>query len=363
VSVLVGLSAAASVLLYARWTRRTTEAIIETRKPGAMRWAIQVTLIGLVATVLALLPAIFSQVDLHLLELVDRFTLTAVIPVALLLTGLIHLFVSPQARPWLIAALVGIAVMTHFNNGNYYRNVWKDEMNLWWQMSWRAPALQPGTVLAVSVAPTSFYPVEPHEVWAPANLIYAPDAHEQPAIFGLRLTDEIAGQIMSGQTDEYVVQKTLRFAVDYKQTLILAAPNKDSCLHVIDGVRPEELPANVPAVVSWTAIRSDINRIIADVPSPELRPSIFGNEPPHTWCYYFQKAELARQMGDWETVVYLGDKASQMNYTPEDATEWRPFIQGYAEVGRCDDARQLSTLLLEALPSTQADVLPAVCEE
>jgi hypothetical protein len=248
--------------------------------------------------------------------------------------------------PWIIAALVGVSVMTHFNNGNYYRNVWRDETNLWWQMAWRAPAIEPGTVLAISTEPDSFYPVEPQEVWAPANLIYAPDA-QQPAIFGLRLTDDSAVQITSGQDFTYKMQKTLQFDGNYGNALILAAPDGDSCLRVIDGTHTAEIPVDAPAALHWAAPRSDINRIIVEAPPPELRPSIFGEEPPHTWCYYFQKAELARQTGDWETVASLGDKARQMHYAPRDAGEWLPFIEGYTRVGRCDDARDLWALVLD----------------
>jgi hypothetical protein len=283
------------------------------------------------------------------------------VPIAILVTGLVFLYASPQARPWIIAALVGVSAMTHFNNGNYYRNVWRDEMNLWWQMAWRAPAIEPGTVLAISAEPDAFYPVEPHEVWAPANLIYAPDA-QQPAFFGLRLTDHTAAQINSAQDFTYQMQKSLQFDGNYGNTLILVAPDGDSCLRVIDGANPAELPTNAPAALHWAAPRSDINRILTDAPPPELRESVFGAEPPRTWCYYFQKADLARQMGDWETVAFLGDQARQMDYAPRDASEWLPFIQGYAGVGRCDDARELAAVVSEALPSIQADVLPTACK-
>jgi len=362
ISIFVGGLAGVSVLVYERWTRWSSETLIDTRKPAGMRWSVQVTLIGLVAASLGLLPTILSQVNLRLLELTDRFTLTAVVPIAILVTGLVFLCASPQARPWIIAALVGVSVMTHFNNGNYYRNIWQDEMNLWWQMAWRVPALQPGTVLAISAPSDSFYPVEPQEVWAPANLIYAPDAREQPALFGLRLTDDVAAQIVGDQGYTYQVQKTLQFTVDFEQTLILAAPDEDSCLRLIDGARPAELPEDAPAALRWSAPQSDINRIVVDATPPVPRPSIFGDEPPRTWCYYFQKADLARQMSDWETVAALGDEARRNGYRPQDATEWLPFIQGYAGVGRCDEARELSAAVLESLPSTQADVLPSACE-
>jgi len=33
----------------------------------------------------------------------------------------------------------------------------------------------------------------------------------------------------------------------------------------------------------------------------------------HGWCYYYQKANLARQQGDWEQVIALGREAEKMD--------------------------------------------------
>ena len=72
--------------------------------------------------------------------------------------------------------------------------------------------------------------------------------------------------------------------------------------------------------------------------------SLFGKEPPHTWCYYYTKAELARQTGDWQTVTELGDKARVQGFVPGDALEWLPFIEGYVITGNYQIARDISVL-------------------
>ena len=59
----------------------------------------------------------------------------------------------------------------------------------------------------------------------------------------------------------------------------------------------------------------------------------FGAEPPHGWCYYYEKADLARQQGNWDDVVRLGDEAAKHRLHPNDAIEWLPFLQGYAYTG------------------------------
>jgi hypothetical protein len=71
-------------------------------------------------------------------------------------------------------------------------------------------------------------------------------------------------------------------------------------------------------------------------------PKIYGPEPAHGWCYYFQKADLARQLGDWEEVAALGDKAFKLDDFPNNPVERFVFIEGYAHSGDWERALKLS---------------------
>jgi hypothetical protein len=63
---------------------------------------------------------------------------------------------------------------------------------------------------------------------------------------------------------------------------------------------------------------------------------VFGPEPGHGWCYYYQKADLASQRGDWNQVMQLAEEAVSMNLNPSDQIEWMPFLQAYAMSGKTD---------------------------
>jgi hypothetical protein len=71
-------------------------------------------------------------------------------------------------------------------------------------------------------------------------------------------------------------------------------------------------------------------------------PEAYGPEPAHGWCYFFQKADLARQMKDWETVTRLGDDAFALNDYPNDPIERFVFIEGYAHTADWEKAVELS---------------------
>jgi len=87
---------------------------------------------------------------------------------------------------------------------------------------------------------------------------------------------------------------------------------------------------------------SDPSRIITTALPPTLTNPPFSNEPSYTWCYFYEQAELARQIGDWNKVADLGRKASQQGFVPQDDFEWLPFIEGYARTGDLKSAEQIT---------------------
>jgi hypothetical protein len=103
---------------------------------------------------------------------------------------------------------------------------------------------------------------------------------------------------------------------------------------------------------------SNLDQIITDSPQSALPQSLFGKEPPHSWCYYFEKAELARQTGQWKEVVSLGDDAFQNGFSANLPAENLVFIEAYARNARLDDAIQLTQKVASAKP----DLLPALCD-
>jgi hypothetical protein len=109
-----------------------------------------------------------------------------------------------------------------------------------------------------------------------------------------------------------------------------------ACLRILDPQLDWESQM-LPPDLREPARLSDLNRIIPSG-SPELPASLFGPEPGRGWCYYFEKADLARQQGNWETVVELGDQALALGDYPNDPAERVPFIEGYAHVNRWEDA-------------------------
>ena len=80
---------------------------------------------------------------------------------------------------------------------------------------------------------------------------------------------------------------------------------------------------------------------ILDEPLARM-PKIYAPEPAHNWCYHYEQADLARQLGDWEQVAALGNQAFKLDDYPNDPLERFVFIEGYAHVGEWERALEYS---------------------
>ena len=118
---------------------------------------------------------------------------------------------------------------------------------------------------------------------------------------------------------------------------------KDSeCVRVIHPDYDSNNP-QFPELIADATPFSNLDRIVL---KPEkntsLPENIFGPEPEQSWCYYFEKADLARQMGDWPQVAAFGEAAFNSSESPNNVSELVLFIQGYAFTGKWEKAVKLT---------------------
>jgi len=338
-----GFAALGALLLgaYFFWSKfqNIASSSEDTEKP---RWDLSAIWIGGLTMLAASLPIIFSDRNAYFSSSLDRYTMPAAIGGCMLLVGLLSRFMSKKAFPWVVILLAGAAVMTHYHNNLYFADYWKYQRDFWWQMSWRVPQLEEDTVLMADL-PGGFPIEEDYEVWGPAGLIYYPESTE------LKITAEVlnsntAQRVIVGEGSSRNM-RTIDVNRDFEKTLILSYPSTRSCLHVIDGNK-RALSDQEPPIVQLIAPYSMIDRVQAGEPSREPPQSIFGAEPEHEWCYYYQKASLAEQRQDWEEAARLGDEAIALGHRPLDYSEWMPVLSGYVHTGRMDDSETRSLLAI-----------------
>ena len=131
---------------------------------------------------------------------------------------------------------------------------------------------------------------------------------------------------------------------DFTKALIVDWPGGESCVHFIDGARME-LPNGADPLDYWVGPYSHIERVVSEGQPAEPLPAIFGEEPAHGWCYYFQQADLARQRGDWQAVADLYAEAQAQGLAAADVLEWLPFYQAFSALGDEAQAGMLADLI------------------
>jgi hypothetical protein len=260
-------------------------------------------------------------------------------PVSLILAGFIE-FIPSRFRYYVLALLIGLAAGRQFLWSTDYLRNWQAQKNLFWQMTWRAPGLKPNTLVLMNEE-LLFY--ADNSLSAPLNWIYDPNTSADKIGYVLFYpTNRVPSSLPSLQKDipiqyDYIAghfngstSQAVAFYYAPPACLRLLEPDLDSNNHYI---LDESMMREASTLSNREQILESGNAVM---------PRIYGPEPQHGWCYYFEKADLARQVGDWQTVTHLGDEALKLNDHPNNPVERFVFIEGYAHVGDWDRALKLS---------------------
>jgi hypothetical protein len=123
--------------------------------------------------------------------------------------------------------------------------------------------------------------------------------------------------------------------------VIYYRPEENQCLWVL---RPDDATVRVlPPVLQQAAALSNLERIErASAPGHRIPANIFGPLAEADWCYFFQKASLARQFEDWDQVVELWTTAEKESLRPSNGVELLPFMESFAHRGDWEQAQILT---------------------
>ena len=278
-----------------------------------------------------------------------ELTVGAGLVAVLFLVALGRMFFRPRLRIWATAFLVLLAVMTHYANSSRYAASWEVMRSFWWQVSWRAPQIEPGTTIVATYANQGV--PEDYHIWGPANLIYYPARNTPTAeltdieINGSTLTLGDVQNILS--SSEFISDdRSFLTQIDFGNILVMTNPSASSCVHVLDGLSPDISEYDRSEVI-LIAERSNLDNILTNQEFQAPPGEVFGEEPEQTWCYYYQKASFARQQQDWEEILILEKMTQDMDFRPGDPVEWLPFLEANAMTGNAARVEDLSNVIKE----------------
>ncbi|HLA86442.1 MAG TPA: hypothetical protein VJL10_00325, partial [Anaerolineales bacterium] len=288
----------------------------------------------------------------------SRFGIPAMFGAAVLSFLALDYFVNEKNKKILVFSFVlALAVNFHLDNTREFSYSWEKQVRLAQQLLWRAPEIDAGTAIltdeevlgimgeyAVSFSINTAYQVK--------NIVNTPPYWYFPFYY----TNPNVNELLQGAPLESS-KLSMDFAGNSKQMLLLSFnPELNRCLWILQ-----------PQDTNLRLVSDDMRQLSAgskiglikqgDGKEPTLPQDIYGKQYTESWCYYFQKADLARQYEQWDQVVKLWDAAQSAGERADNGFEYIPFIEGF---GHTEDWEQVLALTKFAKRIT-AGLEPSLC--
>jgi hypothetical protein len=320
-----------------------------------LSWGNQALILGVVIYLVGTAPIWVTDEFISAGMYSDRFGLPAMWAGSMILVGLLtHISLPKRYRSLLISILIALSIGAHFRTSNDYRWDWVQQKRFFWQLYWRVPSLEPNTALFADG--TVFTYVGDYPLSFAINTAYSQPTvqNDLPYWFfeldrGFHQESEryLAGARVKGNLRNFTFEGNSlnSIVLDYNF-------GKGNCLWLLD--ENDRFNVSLPGL-TWEALPlSNFGRILpANGPDRAAYAQVFGSEPDHDWCFYFQKASYARQNGDWEAIIQMEPTLESQGYQPNNQLEWTPFIQAHAALGHWEMAKKITLNAYRRSPITQ----------
>jgi hypothetical protein len=308
----------------------------------------QVALTGLLAILLGGLPVWMTDRQSIVGLWSDRFTLAPMIGVAVLLAALIGWFIQQERkRDLLFAILLLISIPVHIQTANKYRLNTEVQQDFYQQLAWRAPVIKPGTAFAASGLPFSY--VGDYAVGFSINTLYGmSDGQAALPLWWFNAGRQWGIDATLEMTDDSTIHydlRNLRYDGTAADLVGLVYNPSRGCLRVLD-----PLYALAPAMDDYQM--EELNDALLTLSHPQqILPSevdlqfseaVFGQEEKQSWCYFYEKADLARQVEDWQAISGLYSASISANQQAQHGAELAPFILAAAHQQQWNQALELT---------------------
>lgn len=287
-------------------------------------------LLGVVLTVLSGIPFWGTFLDVSVNFPWDRSTLSFSPGAAVVIAAILHMALRSGAFYAAAALLTALSVIFHIQNGQIYVNEAGKMNDYFWQLAWRAPGLEKGTILVSDEIPLDRY--SDSDISPIVNWQYAPDnrgLNYDYKYFDLDLREETYYTDPNTAVPVDHTYRTHSFISNTEKTLGLFY-RKNGCLQMID-TQTKNYP-DLPESLERIAGISDTGLILTDTDISAVPPQSIGPEPEHGYCYYYQKTALAQQTGDSTAAYSYASEILASDLRPVYAPDLAPVVLALIEI-------------------------------
>ena len=338
----VGAVAATAYALYLRTSGEKRPRIMD----GSLG---RLALLGVVALVAGGLPFWLLGRQLTVGLWSDRFALPTMLGAVILVVCAVEWLSRTRSRmQWVLAVLFGFSIAAQIYSTNKYRLDWEFQRKLYWELAWRIPELKEGTALygrGTFTGKSSYF-----DGTYVVNLLFDAELDKEARYAYFDLGHFPQGKLMSA-SPMIQANRAGQFIGSTSRVVAFYHGRSGACARVLDQVYMDD-PIYAHHV-SDLGLFSNLDQILDSQHPPAPNRAIFKSEPPHGWCYFFEKADLARQLGNWEAVLDLEAEASSLGLEPAQGAEYVPFIEAHARTGGWPEALELSQRALMISPGLE----------
>ena len=288
----------------------------------------------------------------------DRMTIAFLPSIALFAAGMIHIFKRTKIIQAIVfSLLICFSIGSHFKNEMSYKRDWETLQDLIWQLSWRIPSLSENTLLIASDVGLKYY--SDSSLTAPVNFTYSDNISSNQLTHLVYYTDARDDTWFEDEIINQDIKKNFRSFqfIGNSSNAIVFQFEPPGCLKILDRTYSNSI---TNPNLSFRQVKEiSFSKIDLIKPQPAHLPDmkLFVEKSSDNWCYYFEKADLARQFGDFEETERLGNMAIDANYFPRVASEWLPFLEGYLWRGNWEKSKWI----VEKIQSAEGNYSNGMC--
>jgi len=326
---------------------------IDTQSQSAEEWTTQAIFLGLPSLLFGILPFYIAGYSLHLTEAPhnSRLAIGMLPGAALISAAIIEKIISRQNLRILITVVVlSMSVGWHIRYTDDFRKVWMYQSSFLQQLTWRIPGIEKNTAIFV------WQPSLPHIESSNAGIALYGDFSLSMAINSIYEPNPVPTESKLSYWYYYLSDESLNITRDTalhsehattyfdgntsNNLFFYYDPQNHRCLHLVS--TEDQFYNQYPPVIREIAPATMTNRISSTVrQNVKLRDEILGGNE-NNWCFFYQKADLARQYQQWDKISLLWEEATANNLRTAYGTEYIPFIDGFAHLAEWQKAMELT---------------------
>ena len=322
-----------------RWKKESISQQNNTTRK--LRWTWEALLLGLFMVICPGFPYWITTLNIRLTYPYDRFLIAFLFGSAIFMTALIDLLLRTKAQKNIVFSLfVAMAIGGNILNANNFRKDWNMQKEFVDQLVTRIPSLEQPTMLLTNSNPFTYE--SDNSLTGLVNLALAPEHNNLNIPYAVNQYS-IRFKTMDAITEPAALYEDFRsalFSVRSDQ-IIVYFYSPPGCLRILDQDQHSKLPIFPKSYYEIMPLSRPERIQDNGESSTFLQDNIFKEPITENWCYYFEKADLARQSSDWTKIAAIGDEALK-KYSSSEPSEYIPFVEAYAYMDRWEDAVALA---------------------